>query len=214
MLPNFHFTHLFPYHSTLSSTLGDIGDNWEKRTSIVIYRAKEPSINTSTNSDGSSKQLITEWDKLTLTYPDGTAHNSEAFFLDPTNELFYIIRKESGKMWRTPIKWGSDDASMTLVRDVDINSNPNQVIVGADMSADGRELLLKYYGTVRYYCRQPGESMAEILSTAEPVELPYSREPRGEAVAFAASRAEGYYTLSENNGDNQDQPLYHYARVP
>mmetsp|Transcript_15102 Transcript_15102/g.33718 ORF Transcript_15102/g.33718 Transcript_15102/m.33718 type:complete len:874 (+) Transcript_15102:232-2853(+) len=190
--------------------IGDIGDNWEKRANIVIYRVKEPSV----DADGvASKQYISEWDKLTLTYHDGSSHNSEAFFFDPTNQLFYIIRKESGKMWRTPTKWGSGDAFMTLVRDTDITSNPNQVIVGADMSSDGREILVKYYGTVRYYCREAGESMTQILSTVEPVELPYTREPRGEAVAFAASREEGYYTLSENSGAISDQPLYHYARL-
>ena len=156
---------------------------------------------------------MSDFDTLTLTYHDGAAHNSEAFYFDPVDQLIYIIRKEGGKMWRTPRKWGPGDATMRLVRDVDIGSNPNQIIAGADMSPDGREVLLKYYGAVRYYCRKPGQSMTDVLATAEPITLPYTREPRGESVAFAAERGKGYYTLSENNGDNKEQPLYNYQRI-
>ena len=190
--------------------VGDIGDNWEKRVEgIKIYRIRESLLKIGEGV----RQKVTDYDTLTLTYHDGSPHNSEAFYFDPTDHLIYIIRKESGKMWRTPARWGPGDASMVLVRDIDISSNPNQGISGADMSADGRELLLKYYGTVRYYCREPGQSMTEVLKNVEPIELPYTREPRGEAVAFAANRDDGYFTLSENNGDDKDQPLYRYERI-
>ena len=189
--------------------IGDVGDNWEKRLDIKIYRVKESLLRIGVGV----RQEITDFDTLTLTYHDGAPHNSEAFYFDPVDHLIYIIRKEGGKMWRTPTKWGPGDATMTLVRDVDIGSNPNQIIAGVDMSPDGREVLIKYYGAVRYYCRKPGQSMTDVLSTAEPITLPYTREPRGEAVAFAANRAEGYYTLSENNGDNKEQPLYNYQRI-
>ena len=189
--------------------VGDVGDNWEKRLDIKIYRIKESIL----QIGAGVRQKITDFDTLTLTYHDGAAHNSEAFYFDPVDQLIYIIRKEGGKMWRTPRKWGPGDATMRLVRDVDIGSNPNQIIAGADMSPDGREVLLKYYGAVRYYCRTPGQSMTDVLATAEPITLPYTREPRGESVAFAAERGKGYYTLSENNGDNKEQPLYNYQRI-
>ena len=190
--------------------VGDIGDNSEKRVEgIRIYRIRESLLKIGEGV----RQKVTEYDTLTLAYHDGSPHNSEAFYFDPSDHLIYIIRKEKGMMWRTPTRWGPGDATMVLVPELDIRSNPNQGISGADMSADGRELLLKYYGSVRYYCREPGQSMTEILSNAEPIELPYTREPRGEAVAFAADRADGYYTLSESNGDGRDQPLYHYERI-
>ena len=135
--------------------VGDVGDNWEKRLDIKIYRVKESLL----QIGAGVRQEITDFDTLTLTYHDGAAHNSEAFYFDPVDQLIYIVRKEGGKMWRTPTKWGPGDATMTLVRDIDIGSNPNQIISGADMSPDGREVLLKYYGAVRYYCRKPGQSM-------------------------------------------------------
>ena len=190
--------------------VGDIGDNSEKRgEGIRIYRIRESLLQIGEGV----RQKVTDYDTLTLAYHDGSPQNSEAFFFDPTDHLIYIIRKEKGMMWRTPTRWGPGDATMVLVPELDIRSNPNQGMTAADMSADGRELLLKYSGSVRYYCREPGQSMTEILSNEEPIELPYTREPRGEAVAFAADRADGYYTLSESNGDGRDQPLYHYERI-
>ena len=76
--------------------LGDIGDNDEIRREIYIYRVKEPDI-----SAGGSP-FLTEWDRLTLTYPDRRARNVEAFLFDPVDEIFYLMTKTGGYIFSTP----------------------------------------------------------------------------------------------------------------
>ena len=86
-----------------------------------------------------------------------------------------------------------------------------QPLVGADISPDGREILLKYYGSVKYFCRDDeSESVAEVFRTHDSLKLSYDREtePKGEAVAWAK---EGFYTLSEQDRLSTT-PLYFYKR--
>ena len=57
--------------------------------------------------------------------------------------------------------------------------------------------------------------MGEVLSSDDGKKVPYEREKKGEAIAFASASDRygygGFYTLSESNGDDWVQ-LYNYAR--
>ena len=185
--------------------LGDIGDNDEMRREIYIYRVKEPDI-----SDGGSP-FLTEWDRLTLTYLDRRPRNVEAFLFDPVDEIFYLMTKTGGYIFSTPAKWGRGSTSMTLKQSGLMSEFRKQPLVGADISPDGKEILLKYYGSVKYFCRESeSESVAEVFQTHDSLKLSYDRdnEPKGEAVAWAK---EGFYTLSEQDR-HTTTPLYFYKR--
>ena len=185
--------------------LGDIGDNDEYRNEIYIYRVREPDVRA-----GGSPYLA-EWDRLTLTYPDRRPRNVEAFLFDPVDEVFYLMTKRGGSIFSTPAKWGRGSTSMTLRQAGLMSEFRKQPLVGADISPDGREILLKYYGSVKYFCRDSeSESVAEVFRTHDSLKLSYDREkePKGEAVAWAK---EGFYTLSEQDRYSTT-PLYFYKR--
>ena len=184
--------------------LGDIGDNDEYRNEIYIYRIREPNV----RAGGSP--YLTEWDRLTLTYPDRRPRNVEAFLFDPVDEIFYLMTKRGGNIFSTPAKWGRGSASMTLRQAGLMSEFRKQPLVGADISPDGSEILLKYYGSVKYFCRDKEETVADVFRTHDSLKLSYDREkePKGEAVAWAK---EGFYTLSEQDR-HATTPLYFYKR--
>jgi hypothetical protein len=67
--------------------------------------------------------------------------------------------------------------------------------VAGDISASGREILIKNYAEAFYWCRGDSQTVAEALAAA-PTPVPYTMEPQGEAIAWGAD-GRGYYTTSE-----------------
>jgi len=182
---------------------GDIGDNSKRRNSIKIYRVSEPDL-----SRGSYTLMDTQ--VLEATYPGGSGINAECLMYDQYDDRLYIVTKSKGDIYRTPFAWGNSNAKMTLVKVGTVKTRPGS-ITGCDISRNGREILMKFYDEVVFYCRNPGESLASVLSGDKGEEVPYETEPRGEGVAFAGDRNGGYYTLSESAGSSTI-PLYYYAR--
>ena len=86
-------------------------------------------------------------------------------------------------------------------------------ITGCDIDKSGLEILVKSYTSVSYYCRGPGESLANVLIERIGTRLPYDEEPQGEAIAFGEGSPPGhYFTLSESiKGENV--PLYRHGRL-
>ena len=196
--------------------VGDIGDgNRIERENIVIYRVPEPvvDVNTTTSANIHDRIPLTDWDALTLIYP-GRLHNAESLMHDPLTGFLYIISRTDGSIWRTESVWGEGSATMKLVPAGAKKSQPDRPATGADISRDGREILVKHYSTILYYCREPGEEIGHVLSKRNGVKVPYKREIKGESVAFAAQRELGYYTLSESGGAVSEVPIYRYNRIP
>jgi len=181
---------------------GDIGDNDDRRNSIVIYRAAEPDL-----SRGSYR--LTDTSSLELEYPRGKGINAECLMFDSYDDRLYIITKEKGEIYRTPTVWGSGNAQMTLIKVGDVGTTSSD-IVGCDISRNGREILIKTYGSVYYFCRDQGASLVGVLERTGS-QQPYAKEPQGEAVCFANDRNGGFYTLSESTG-RSTTPLYYYSR--
>ncbi len=88
---------------------------------------------------------------------------------------------------------------------------PFTKIVAGSISQDGTQILLKSYEKVYYWKRSESENLPEVFST-KPIELPYDREPQGEAIAWSYEGDE-YYTLSEGSmGNSADLFVYKLKR--
>ena len=202
--------------------VADVGDNdaWRGmkyflRTwpQIAIYRIREPNLSTLQNPE------LTLWDKLELRYTDGP-HNAEAIITDPVSRRIFILTKSSGRIWMTPEEWGPGNASMVLKRMGRVKNMPDS-LTGIDISPDGKEIVVKFYDSIRYFCmgdRQydnPGgawQDIIDVLTTADGIPVPYEVEPQGEAVCFGQNFDEGIYTLSEARR-NPLVPLIHHERL-
>jgi len=181
--------------------LGDIGDNHKARQSISVYRFQEPVI------DENKAKTTLKTNIIHLKYPDG-AHDAETLMVDPVERLLYIVtkREDSVGVYSAPLN-ASFTGTILLQKRCKIHFKGLPLlkwVTAGDISADGKQLLLKSYQKVYYWKRLPGVSVWKTLQQ-NPAELPYTAEKQGEAIGFTPD-GKGYYTTSEG----KNAPLYHY----
>lgn len=188
--------------------VGDIGDNDADRKNIRIYQIPEPAVYARQQANPPTRDLKGTR-RIVLTYPDG-AHNAEALFIDPTTGDLFIVTKEptTSRIYtvtQAALNAGNK-ADLTYVRDLVFD-----VPSAADMSATGREIIIRQEDFARLWTRTNGESIAAALATT-PIVVPVIGRPlegNGEAIAFDAD-GNGYFTLSESSSA---EPLYYFART-
>ncbi|NLP11440.1 hypothetical protein GX408_13680, partial [bacterium] len=185
--------------------LADIGDNNSEHTVSRIYRFPEPDIQL---SDRNRVVVIDTLETIAFTYPDGP-RDAETLLADPlTGDLFIVSKRdEPCRLYRLPFP----QKSGTVMTAEAAGVLPLTLAVGGDISADGREILIKNYLTVFYWNRDVQQSVGQAL-TALPAIVPYALEPQGEAIAWKEDGA-GFYTLSEE-AFNIEAHLYYYPRLP
>jgi hypothetical protein len=159
---------------------GDIGDNNRRRPFIVVYRLREPA-----PPEGPSDTLRTAplLDSIVLRYPDHP-HDAEALAVTREGELLIITKdREPGPiLYRGPL----DRARVVLERVaiLPLSTDPlrGRLVTGADISPDGRILVLRTYSTLHFFELGAAASPA-MLTPPEGLPIPVV-ESQGEAVAF------------------------------
>jgi hypothetical protein len=128
--------------------------------------------------------------------------------IDPIEKLLYIITKrgDSVGVYTSTLKYKANDTlSLTFRGKLFFNGlKPFKWITAADVSADGKQILVRNYEKVYYWPRNTTEPIWQTLKKA-PLELPYKQEKQGEAIAFTPD-GKGYYTTSEG----VYAPIYFY----
>lgn len=176
--------------------IGEIGDNNAVYPEYAFYKFAEPTLAVDT-----ARNVET----IRFRYPDGS-HDAEAFFVDPSTKVIYIITKRDAAsviFKLTP----PFSASVNVAEAV--GQLPYNGVVSAALSPNGREIIVKTYPRLLYYKVAAGEKPEAALQTSATV-LPYVIEPQGEAVCFSAAN-NGYFTLSEKGFAGSVQ-LYFYKR--
>ncbi|MBX2961100.1 MAG: hypothetical protein KF687_01235 [Cyclobacteriaceae bacterium] len=168
--------------------IGEIGDNRAKHKHKYIYRFPEPTL-VSTDTTLTVEQI----DSIKFVLPDGS-RDCEALMIDPdTKDLYIFSKRETAvNVYRLPYPQSTTEL---MEAEKVLEGLPLTLIVAADWSADGKEILIKDYERVYYWKRNGDEPVSELL-TKDPILLPYHQEPQGESIAFDYF-GKGYYTLSE-----------------
>lgn len=182
--------------------IGEIGDNNARYDQKFLYRIEEPLL-TSEISD----TTITEVETITFKFSDG-ARDSEAFFIDPISKACYVFSKREVNVRLYKLDLTTTPQDEHVAQRV-IEKMPFTLIVAADISVDGTEILIKNYDNIYYWKRTATESIEDALKRS-PVVLPYKAEPQGESIAFDRAGT-GFYTLSEQK-KKAPQHLYFYKR--
>ena len=178
--------------------VGEIGDNEAKYTNIFIYRFPEPVQFT--------EGMEVEPEILKLTYPDGPK-DAETLMVDPiSKDIFILSKRDSLNILYKTTQDAFEKEEAVLVKVIEL---PFTMSVAGDISADGKEILIKNYFTVYYWKRNENETVEQALSR-DPLILPYKPEPQGEAIAFHPN-GKSYFTLSEKRF-NIEPVLYRYDR--
>lgn len=163
----------------------DIGDNQEKFKVKLIYRFEEPILSTE------AEISITKFDTIKIVLED-RVRDTEAIMMEPkTNDLYLVSKREdSVRLYQVKFPFGKD--TLTAKQMVIL---PFHKIVAANISTDGKEVLMKDYEKVFYWKNERNLPLPDLLLT-KPTELAYERERQGEAICWARD-GKGYYTLSE-----------------
>lgn len=177
--------------------IAETGDNLLVHTDYAIYRLAEPVAGTDT---------VQQVDKISFFYPDGS-HNAEAILVDPdTKDIFIITKVERrSKVFRLTYPYSTTIANKAE----EVGILTYNLAVSAAMSPSGKEIVVKTYDAIYCYPRKTGETIMQTLGK-EPVTLPYTQEPQGEAIVFANNDS-GYYTMSEKALASSAN-LYFYRR--
>lgn len=178
--------------------VGEIGDNQAKYTNIFIYRFPEP------------QQFIegmeVEPEILKLSYPDG-AKDAETLMVDPiSKDIFILSKRDSMNVLYKTTQEAFEIKEAVLEKVIEL---PFTMSVAGDISADGKEILIKNYFTVYYWQRNENETIGQALAR-DPLILPYKPEPQGESIGFEPN-GKSYFTLSEKRF-NIEPVLYRYNR--
>ncbi len=183
--------------------IAETGDNKARYDEKRIYRFREPLIDSSKNS---IVDTISNIETIRFRYADGK-RDAEALMVDPLTRDCYIVTKRemNVRIYRHPFP--QDTMKTVTLRYLD--TLDLSVIVAADISSDGTEIIMKNYHEVLYWKMKPKDTIIKTIRR-KPQKLPYVKESQGEAVCFSAD-GKGYFTIGEKK-KNEACHLYFYPK--
>ena len=174
--------------------IGEIGDNRGIYPIKYIYRLQEPDINL---ADSTAQWVdVADVDRISFVYPDGIMMDAETLLVDPWTKDIYIITKREYPVTVYKLPYPQSRVDTTVA--IKYGTLPFTTATAGDISADGKEILVKTYDKVFLWTRNEGETIGDAFMR-QPLRVPYTPEMQGEAIAFPEDRS-GYYTLSESRG--------------
>jgi hypothetical protein len=171
--------------------ISDTGDNGGIRKSLQIHVFEEPKV----LSDGQSLEPAWSFD---FVWPDG-ARDCEAVAVDAANAEIFLISKKRvpPELFKLPLKPGSKNVvavkigelpGITQPDNAELEKNPvygryRSQITAADLSPNGRVLMVLNYHSVYFYIRDAAGSWSKALA-AKPYNFSFPWLPQAEAISF------------------------------
>jgi hypothetical protein len=194
----------------------DIGDNYEFRAgSITVYEVAEPDGSLPAGTAAADEQPVAPRAAYQLDYPNGP-EDAESLAVLPSGRLVVITKDRSvapelaytgrSRVYATSGRPTPGPNPMVQVAAVDANALPGAVpgeadsiaFTGADISRDGRHLVVRTYRTAYEYAVPLDEDLAGAFAVA-PTVIPLLRTRQGEGIAYTAD-AGAFLTSSEGTG--------------
>lgn len=181
--------------------LADIGDNFKWRSSVQVYRFKEPALKPFTDT--------VKAEVVNLSYPDGP-HDAETLLADPIDKMLYIItkREDSVGVFSTPLYFKNKENAVLQPHGklhFDNKGKINWIVSGA-ISADGTQVLLKSLTHVYYWQRQGNEPVYTTLQRSPVVQSAFVSHGQEEGISFSPD-GKGYFITAEGAGS----AIYYYT---
>lgn len=155
--------------------VGDVGDNGRTRKTIFVYRIPEPDI-------VRGKTVLTLFQKFELKYPDG-AHDCEALLVTPAGDIQLVTKSQSGTAGVYQAKLESQARTIELKKIGELkieHASPfARMVTAADMSPDGRRVVVRTYASAYLYEGSPSDWFKK-----EPKEVPVPFQQQSEAICF------------------------------
>ncbi len=191
--------------------IGDIGDNQGRRSEVIVYRVKEPTIRPADSSSDKLKPLVTEdAEAIRLRYPDG-AHDAESLLVHPvTGDVFIISKIPFGNpsVYKAAAPLNPNGpATLERIAELNIPTIFGGLVTAGDISPDGlRVALCDYvdgYELALADARAPFDQIWQQPLKA----LDLGKRKQGEAIAY---RLDGRALLASSEGTHP--PLIEIVR--
>lgn len=182
--------------------IADIGDNDAKYEYYTIYILPEPIVTENVDVTIDYQQ------KIVFKYQDGS-RDAETLMVDPLSGNIYIVSKREANVQLYQITYPYSTTDTVIAKKM--ITLPFTQIVAGDISADGKNILLKNYQKVWYWSRKDGTSIVDALSK-NPYETPYIQEPQGESICWSPD-SKAFYTISEESPIKIKPILYKYIKL-
>jgi hypothetical protein len=170
--------------------LGDIGDNLDQRTEIIVYRIPEPAVAAggAAVATRAAPAASAPAEALKLRFPDGP-HNAEALAVHPTTGDLYVISKDAqaARVYKAaaPLEASSKATTMTQVGTIRLGSGTRglEQVTGADISPDGRRAALSTYAQ-GYELEAPAGGPFDDIWSQPPAPVALGLRLQGESIAY------------------------------
>ncbi len=166
--------------------VSDSGTNTHARSDIVIYRVPEPQV----EPGGQDPQPVRGVAGLSFSYPNQRVFDVEAVFVDPLDGALYQITKSpTGRSLvlraNAPFSTTRTNALKVVARPIfpHTGKRGSEQVTAADISSDGRWLLVKTYTEIYLWPRSATGTVAGVFDEP-PCSVPSRKEQQGEAIAF------------------------------
>jgi hypothetical protein len=181
--------------------IGDIGDNDEVRSEVVVYRVAEPVLKAADRSSTNKRPVTTEpAEAIRLRYPDGK-HNAEALMVHPTTGNIYIVTKV---MIASPVVYeiaapfnSGKPIMMRRIGEIRIPSVFGGMITGGNISPDGRRIALCDYFLGYELVLPRGETNFDEIWKQKMIDFDLGKRTQREAITY---RLDGKAVLATSEG--------------
>ena len=197
--PDPHKTYLY---------LADIGDNQERKRFKTLFRFEEPRVDSLEALVIRPREQSVPTERITFRLEDGSK-DSEAILIDPSTKDILLISKRENPAYLYSFAAPDHTNDTLLARRVAQVNIPG--VTAADVSPDGKELLVKTYRHVYYWKTDSVRPLAQLI-TQMPIPVRYRRELQGEALGWDME-GNGFYTLSEKPFFIRTPLFYHRKRT-
>jgi hypothetical protein len=191
--------------------VGDIGDNFNIRPNIRVYRVPEPTVDL---SQPQGKVTLSDVETITLAYPDGS-RDAETLMIDVNGDMYIVTKRVSavGRVYRAAFPQAtSGTITLEFVGEIPWGSvNGAQGATAGDIARDGSAVIVRRLSgltpAATLWRRAPGTTLPDVF-TQPGCDLAMPPQPQGEAICFAPEDL-SLYTLSEG----RSQPIFRLAQI-
>ena len=191
--------------------IGDIGDNNNLRSEVIVYRVAEPALSPATRNFTKRRPGSTDpAEAIRLKYPDGS-HDAEALLVHPTTGNIYIVTKvliANPEVYEAvPPFTAGNVVAMRRVGEARVPSLFGGVITGGSISPDGRRVALCDYFQGYEMALQAGSANFDDIWKQRMTGFDLGKRKQGEAITY---RLDGKALLATSEGKNS--PLIQVIR--
>jgi hypothetical protein len=148
--------------------IGDIGDNFNIRSTIKVYRVAEPVVSP---AQSPVTVTLTGTQAITLAYPDGP-RDAETLMVDVNGDIYIVSKRVTahGRMYRAAYPQAtSGTVTLEFVGELPWGSvDGSGGATGGDIASDGAAIIIRRYTNqspqATLWLRPPGLTIAEALA--------------------------------------------------